>query len=70
MTTRIVSREGETLDYICWRHYGATNNQVVESVLAANPGLADFGPVLPAGVEVLLPALARPARQAGIRLWD
>lgn len=65
-----VAASGDTLDYICWRHYGSTGNQVVETVLAANPGLADRGPALPAGTEVRLPEIAQPARAKGIRLWD
>lgn len=66
----IVAAEGDTVDYICWRHYGATANQVVEQVLAANPGLADRGARLPAGVQVRLPVIVQPALTKGLRLWD
>ncbi|EGO8705804.1 phage tail protein, partial [Escherichia coli] len=34
--------QGDTLDAICVRYYGCTEG-VVETVLAANPGLAELG---------------------------
>ncbi len=37
--------QGDTLDAICVRYYGRTEG-VVETVLAANPGLAELGAVL------------------------
>ncbi len=68
--TRIVAQAGDTLDYLCWRHYGATDNRVVETVLQANPGLAALGPVLPAGTKVQMPEMTQPAQTRGLRLWD
>lgn len=67
---RVVAQAGDTLDYLCWRHYGATDNRVVETVLQANPGLAALGAVLPAGTEVRMPAVVQPAQTRGLRLWD
>ena len=46
--------QGDTLDAICVRYYGRTEG-VVETVLAANPGLAELGAVLPHGTAVELP---------------
>ncbi|ENA2185168.1 tail protein X, partial [Escherichia coli] len=40
--------QGDTLDAICVRYYGRTEG-VVETVLAANPGLAELGAMLPHG---------------------
>ncbi|GAB6178394.1 tail protein X [Desulfobaculum senezii] len=57
------------VDAICQRHYGRTAG-VVESVLEANPGLADFGPVLDAGVVIVLPELPAPEPDEGVSLWD
>lgn len=70
MTTRVRALQGDTLDAICWRHYGRTAG-VVELALEANPGLADLGPVLPLGTPVNLPP-APPAREERrtIQLWD
>lgn len=33
----------DTVDALCWRHYGRTQG-VTEQVLKANPGLAEYGP--------------------------
>ena len=63
------TREGDVLDWICWKHYG-TQKGVAEAVLNANHGLADLGDVLPAGVKILLPELALPKAEQVIRLWD
>lgn len=65
-----ITRDGDTLDYIAWRYYGATANRVVEQVLTANAGLADYGPTLPAGLSITLPEIAQPAQRQGVRLWD
>ncbi|WP_070415266.1 tail protein X [Pseudomonas lundensis] len=64
------TQQNDTVDALCWRHYGRTVG-VVEAVLDANPGLADRGPVLPSGLLVTLPELqtAAPERQM-INLWD
>ncbi len=59
---------GDVLDWICWRYYGRQSG-AVESVLAANVGLAERGPIYPAGVIIALPDLAEPVRQP-TRLWD
>lgn len=70
MATTVTARQGDTADLLCWRHYGRTR-EVTERVLAANPGLAARGPVLPFGLEVALPDV--PAATADVplvRLWD
>ncbi|KWC22761.1 phage tail protein [Burkholderia ubonensis] len=48
--------QGDTVDSLCWRHYGRTDG-TVEAVLEANAGLADLGVVLPVGTPVHLPPL-------------
>lgn len=63
------TRQGDTVDGVCWKHYGRTA-ETVESVLRANPELADHGPVLPAGLLIALPETPAPERQTLIRLWD
>jgi len=64
------TKDGDVLDAICARHYGASPSRV-EAVIAANPGLAAKGPLLPSGVLVVLPSFgdATPERPT-IRLWD
>ncbi|WP_282338492.1 tail protein X [Pseudomonas sp. PS02288] len=62
--------QGETVDALCWRVYGRTA-AVTEAVLEANPGLADYGPVLPIGLLVTLPDAAPQAEQTEVvNLWD
>lgn len=70
MTTIYTTREGDTVDFIAWRYYGRASNQLTEGVLLANPGLADYGPLLPAGIEVTLPEAQAPGKTEGVRLWD
>ena len=64
------TREADVLDRLCWRHYG--RESAVVQVLEANPGLADRGPILPAGLVIELPDLpdAGTAARPPVRLWD
>ncbi|WP_234014369.1 tail protein X [Cronobacter malonaticus] len=54
---------------MCARHYGRTEG-VVETVLTANPGLAELGAVLPHGTAVELPDIAPAPAAESINLWD
>lgn len=65
-----VTSDGDTADLIAWNYYGTRAGRTVELLLEANRGLADRGPLLPAGIEVILPDLPTPATQQGVRLWD
>lgn len=62
--------EGDTADYIAWKYYGTQEGQVVERLVDANPGLADYGPLLPAGIIVELPELEAVGVTQGVKLWD
>lgn len=64
------SSDGDTVDYIAWKHYGTQAGQITEQVLAANPGLAAYGPLLPAGVVITLPVVDKVSKVQGTRLWD
>ena len=66
--TEHVTVDGDMVDAVCRAHYGPRQG-VTEKVLAANPGLAAMGPVLPAGVRILLPDLPPPDPPQA-RLWD
>lgn len=63
------SKDGDVVDAIVWKHYGRQDSRIVEAVLKANPGLADRGPVLGAGVRIALPEIETPAQQQVVRLW-
>lgn len=67
---RVIAKQGDTVDALCWRHYGRTAG-LVELVLEFNAGLADHGPVLPQGLEVEMPdAPATKPTAPLLKLWD
>lgn len=68
--TEYQTREGDTADSIAWRQYGTHAGRTTEQLLDANPGLADYGPLLPAGIIITLPVIEAPATTQGTRLWD
>ncbi|MCH7275071.1 MAG: tail protein X [Paraburkholderia tropica] len=53
---KLTALQGDTLDALCWRHYGSTAG-TVEAVLDANPGLAELGAILPLGTVIDMPEL-------------
>ena len=63
-----VTKDGETLDQICWKHYGNTRN--MEKVLNANRHIANMDAVLDAGIKVTLPAFEEPKTTQKIKLWQ
>ena len=64
------TRDGDILDAICKAWY-SESSRYTEAVLEANPGLADLGPMLPAGVVIDLPEFPELSVRPGlIRLWD
>lgn len=65
LTTR-----GDMADAIAFAAYGDEHGGTTEAILAANPGLADYGPLLPENLEIVLPDLApAPRRLVTIDLW-
>jgi phage tail protein X len=70
MAVSIRAKQNDTVDALCWRHYGRTAG-VTEAVLEANPGLADNGPTLPQGLMVQMPvAQAAATQRQMVNLWD
>lgn len=67
-TTTYRTLDGAVPDWICRRYYGRQSG-AVEAVLAANVGLAERGPIDPAGMIIRLPDLPLPVSQP-TRLWD
>lgn len=65
---QIIAKDNETLDLICYRHYG--REDVVPEVLKANPHLAYLPPYLTAGLAVNLPDIELPRVDDIIRLWS
>ncbi|GAA0672716.1 phage tail protein X [Sphingomonas insulae] len=72
LTDTLRARQGDTLDALIWRERGLGPADL-PTVLAANPGLAAIGPILPKGQVVTIPAIATPAvtvRADVVNLWD
>ena len=68
--TSVTSIAGETVDLICRRRYGDESGYV-EAVYDANRGIAKYGPILPAGVVIVLPEVdAITQADTAFRLWD
>jgi phage tail protein X len=66
----VYAEKYDNLDAICWRYYGRSSG-VVEQVLAANPHLANMGPILAHGTQVSLPDISTPQNiKQSIQLWD
>jgi len=65
----VIAHQGDTLDALCYRHYGRTEG-VVEAVLLANPGLAEWGVILPYGTAVSLPEVDTATVAQSVNLWD
>ncbi|AWL12798.1 Baseplate protein X [Saliniradius amylolyticus] len=63
-----VTRDRERLDQICLRYYGPVTG-MVERVLEHNRGLAQYGPVLPAGVSITLPPAPPKQADDNVTLW-
>ena len=62
-----VTKEGDVLDWIVWRHYGTIS--VLEKVMEANPKITDER--LAAGIEVKLPYIETAKKNKGeIKLWN
>ena len=68
--TKYITSQGDTADYIAWKYYGNQDAGTVEALIDANKGLSDYGPELPAGVEITLPEIITPTTTQGVRLWD
>ncbi len=62
---------GDTVNTLLYRELGRSDDAAEEALWLINPGLAEYGAVLPAGVRVALPELATaPAQAAPLTAWD
>lgn len=63
------TKTGDVLDAICYKNY-AGRPGATEAVLEANPGLANYGTILPAGLTINLPDLPALQLAKTLKLWD
>ena len=70
MPLTLTTSQGDVLDALIWRK-ADLGADALPAVLEANPGLADFGPILPFGTQVVVPDLRpAPPRLPLVQLWD
>lgn len=64
------TKEGDVLDAVCTSYYGAKGFDL-GLIYAANPGLANLGPVYTSGVIITLPDKheVNPISET-VKLWD
>lgn len=68
---RVRTIAGDTANLLLYRELGRSDDEAEEALWELNPGLADFGVSLPAGVQVRLPELAsQPAQTKVLTAWD
>ncbi len=62
-----ITKEGDVLDWIVWRHYGTVS--ALEQVMKANPNITNE--VLSAGIEIKLPYIdAVRKKDNEVKLWS
>lgn len=68
---RVRSIAGDTVNILLYRTIGRSDDEAEEALWALNPGLADFGPSLPAGVQVVIPEIKeKPSASKAVSVWD
>jgi phage tail protein X len=68
MTVLYTSHDGDTIDLICFQHYGSTD--AVLTVLEANPLIANAPAELTQGMKITLPDWKAPSNEGeAIVLW-
>lgn len=68
---RVRSIAGDSVNLLLYRELGLCDDAAEEALWRLNPELAEYGPVLPAGVWVVIPELAtRPAAVRPVSAWD
>lgn len=62
--------ELDMVDFIAFKHYGH-HRKTAEAIYEANWGLADYGMLLPAGIEIILPTITQqPETKEYVKLWE
>ncbi|MGB3127643.1 MAG: tail protein X [Pseudomonas sp.] len=68
---RVRSIAGDSVNLLLYRELGRCDDAAEETLWRSNPGLAEYGPVLPAGVWVIVPEMAtRPSAVQPVLAWD
>ncbi|WP_409318667.1 tail protein X [Pseudomonas sp. KCJK9016] len=68
---KVRSMAGDSVNLLLYRETGRSDDAAEEALWQLNPTLAEHGPVLPAGVSVVLPELdSKPAAIKPVSAWD
>ncbi|MCJ8203580.1 tail protein X [Pseudomonas sp. RGM2987] len=68
---RVRSIAGDSVNLLLYREIERCDDAVEEALWRLNPQLAEWGPVLPAGVRVVLPEVElEPAAPNPVSAWD
>ena len=68
---RVRSIAGDSVNLLLYRELGRCDDAAEETLWRLNPELAERGPVLPAGVWVVVPEMpARPTVSQPVSAWD
>ncbi|MFB3305400.1 tail protein X [Pseudomonas sp. AMR01] len=68
---RVRSIAGDSVNLLLYRELARCDDAAEETLWRFNPGLAEYGPVLPADVWVVVPEMAtRPSAVRPVLAWD
>ncbi|AUG06179.1 tail protein X [Pseudomonas sp. S09G 359] len=68
---RVRSIAGDSVNLLLYRELGRCDDVAEETLWRLNPTLAEYGPVLPAGVWVVVPEMqSRPSAVTPVLAWD
>ena len=68
---RVRSIAGDSVNLLLYRELGRCDDAAEETLWRLNPGLAEQGPVLPAGVWVIVPEMdTQPGVAKPVSAWD
>ncbi|MCS6237155.1 phage tail protein [Shewanella baltica] len=66
----IRSRDGDSVALILWQQMKRDDDDAEEALYRLNPGLEQYGPILPAGLEITLPELTDKTPAKVVNVWD
>ncbi|OPA92399.1 phage tail protein [Pseudomonas fluorescens] len=68
---RVRSIAGDSVNLLLYRELGRCDDAAEETLWRLNPELSEYGPVLPAGVWVIVPELStQPSAVRPVLAWD
>lgn len=68
---KVRSMAGDSVNLLLHRETGCSDDVAEDALWTLNPTLAEHGPILPAGIWVVLPELdSKPAAIKALTAWD